>query len=78
MMKDLEEESAKKWHRNWTQTTKGRTMKEYFRDVAERLKMKPQLTQNFKTILSGHGKTREYLHSFNITEEPTHPRGKGD
>jgi hypothetical protein len=40
--------------------------------------MKPQLTQNFKTILSGHGKTREYLHSFNITEEPTHPRGKGD
>jgi hypothetical protein len=42
VMKDLEEESVKKWQRNWTQT-KGRTMKEYFPDVIERLKMKIQL-----------------------------------
>jgi len=48
-MKDLEEESVKKWQRKWTQTTKGRTTKEYFPDVSERLKVKLQLTQNFNT-----------------------------
>jgi len=46
--------------------------------VAEKLKMKLQLTQNFTAILSGHGKTRDYLHRFNIIEEPTCPCGKGN
>ena len=68
----------KKWQRNWTQTTKGRTTKEYFPDVAGSLKMKLQLTQNFTAIVSGHGKTRDYLHRFNIIEEPTCPCGKGN
>jgi len=77
-MKNLEEESVKKWQRKWTQTTKGRTKKEYFPDVAERLKMELQLTQNFTATVSGHGKTREYLHRFKITDEPTCPCGKGD
>jgi len=56
--KDLEEESVKKWQRKWSQT-KGRNRKEYFQDVAERLKMKLQLTQNVTAIVSGHGKTRD-------------------
>ena len=46
VMKGLEEESVKKWQRKWPQTTKGRNTKEYFPDVAERLKMK--LTNNTK------------------------------
>ena len=37
--------------------TKERITKEYFPDVAERLKMKLQLTQNFTAIVSGHGKS---------------------
>jgi len=78
VMKDLEEESVKKWQRKWTQTTKGRTTKEYFPDVSERLKMKLQRTQNFTTIVSGQGKTRDYLHGFKIIEEPTCPCGKED
>ena len=74
VMKDLEEESVKKW----MQTTKGRTTKEYFPDVSERLKMKLQLTQNFTAIVSGHGKTRDYIHRFKIIEELTCPCGKLD
>ena len=42
------------------------------------LKMKLQLTQNFTAIVSGNGKTREYLQRFNITEEPTCPCRKGN
>jgi len=78
VMKDLEEESVKKWQRKWTETTKGRTTTEYFPDVSERLKMKLQLTQNFTAIVSGHGKTRDKLHRFKIIEQPTCPCGKGD
>ena len=76
VMKDLEEEIVKKWQRKWTQTTKGRITKEYFPDVSERLKMKLQQTQNFTAIVSGHGKTRDYLHRFKIIEESTCPCGK--
>jgi hypothetical protein len=78
VIKDLEAESVKKWQRNWTLTTKGRETKEYFPDVTERLKMKIQLTQNLTAIISGHGKTRDYLHRFKIIEEPTCPCGKGN
>ena len=40
--------------------------------------MKLQLKQNFTAIVSGHGKTRDYLHRFKIMEEPMCPCGKGD
>jgi len=45
--------------------------------VSERLKIKLQLTQNFTAVVSGHGKTRDYLHRFKIIEEPTCSCGEG-
>jgi hypothetical protein len=78
VIKELEDESTKKWQRNWTQTLKGKTTKEYFPDVAERLKLKLQLTQNFTAPVSRHGKTRDYLYRLNIIDEPTCPCGEGD
>jgi hypothetical protein len=38
--REVEEKSVRKWQRNWTKITKGRTTKEYFPNVEERLKMK--------------------------------------
>ena len=77
-MKDLEEESVKKWQRNCKQTTKGRSTKEYFPDVAESLKMKLQQNQDFTATVSGHGKTRDYVHRFNMIEMRTCLCGKGN
>jgi hypothetical protein len=62
---------VKKWQRNWTQTTKGSITKEYFPNIEERLNMKLNLTQNFTAIVTGHGKTKSYLHRFKIIEDPT-------
>jgi len=76
--RELEEESIRKWQREWTQTTKGRTTEEFFPDVAERLKTKINLTQNLAAILAGHGKTRAYLQRFKIIENATCPCGKRD
>jgi hypothetical protein len=33
VLRQLEEGSARKWQRSWTQTTKGSTAKEYFPDI---------------------------------------------
>jgi hypothetical protein len=76
--RELEEESVKKWQRNWTQTAKGSETKEFFPNVEERLKIKINLTQNFTAILTGHGKTRAYLQRFKIIEEPTCPCGTAE
>ena len=45
----LEEGSAGKWQRSWTQTTKGSRTKEYFPDIEGRIKMKLKLTGNLTT-----------------------------
>jgi len=76
--RELEEESIRKWQREWTQTTKGRTTKDFFPDVAERLKMKINLTQNLTAIITGHGKTRAYFQRFKIIENATCRCGKRD
>ena len=40
--------------------------------------MKINLTQNFTTIVTGHGITRSYLHRFKIIETPTCSCGTRD
>ena len=78
MLSELVNKSVAKWQSEWTQSTKGRTTKEFFPDVTERLKMKINLTQNFTTMVKGHGKTNSYLHRFKIIEAPTCPCGTRD
>jgi len=75
---ELEEKSVVKWQRGWTQSTNGRTTKEFFPEVRERLKMKINIMQNVTTMVTGHGKTKAYLHRFKIIEAPTCPYGAGD
>jgi len=58
-------------------TNKGRTTKEYFPNVAERLQKK-NLTQNFTTLVTGHGNLKTYLHRFKIIEAPDCPCGNGN
>jgi hypothetical protein len=40
--------------------------------------MKINLTQNFTTMVTDHGKTKAYLHRFKIIEAPTCPCGTRD
>jgi len=65
--------SVEKWQREWDQITKGAITKEYFPVVTERLKMKINITQNFTTVVTGHGNIRSYLHWFKIIKTPICP-----
>jgi len=74
----LEVISVEKWQSEWDHTAKGKLTKDYLPRVAERLNMKKNLTQNFTTMVTGHGNIKTYLHRFKIIETPTCPYGNKD
>jgi hypothetical protein len=76
--RDLEETSMETCQREWETTNKGSTTKEYFPNVEEGLQRKINLTQNFTTLVTGHGNLKSYLHRFKIIEAPDCPCGKGN
>jgi hypothetical protein len=69
----LNELGVEKWQREWDQTTMGAITKIYLPAVAERLKMKINITHNFTTVVTGHGKIRSYQHRFKIIGTPICP-----
>ena len=73
MLSELSGISVEKWQREWDQTTKGKITREYFRVVADRLKMKINIAQNFTTVVTWHGNIRSYPHRFKTTETPICP-----
>ena len=64
------------WQREWETTNKGRITKDYFPKVAERLHAKIYPTQNFTTMVTGHGNIKTYLYRFKIIEAPNCSCGK--
>jgi hypothetical protein len=73
MLSELGGISVEKWQREWDQTTKGEITREYFPVVADRLKMKINITPKFTTMVTGHSNVRSYLHRFKIIETPICP-----
>ena len=50
----------------------------YFPTLQDRLKIKINLTLNLAAMLTGHGRTRTYLHRFKLLEDATCICGQGD
>jgi hypothetical protein len=73
VLSELGEISVEKWQRKWDQTPQGEITREYFPVVAERLKMKINITPNFTTMVIKHANVRSYLHRFKIIETPICP-----
>ena len=73
--RNLEDTSVDIWQREWDTINKGRITKDYFPKVAERLHARIHLTQNFTTMITGHGNIKVYLYRFKIIEAPNCPRG---
>ena len=71
----LENTSVETWQREWYTTTKGRITKDCFPKIVERLHTKIHLTQNFTTMVTGHGNIKSYLHRFKIIDAPNCPCG---
>jgi ribonuclease HI len=67
------QQSIEKWQTQWEQTTKGLITKQFFPNIKERVKRRIELTPNFTAIVTVHGKTKAYLHRFNIKDSPECP-----
>jgi hypothetical protein len=72
------EEARQKWQDEWTTCTKAATTKQYFPTVQDRLRIKINLTPNLAAMLTGHSRTREYLHCFKLRDDATCICGQGD
>lgn len=64
------EDSVREWQRRWDTTEKGAVTKSFFPNVKQRLSVKLNLSGKLTTLLTGHGKLREYFHRFKITDNP--------
>jgi ribonuclease HI len=74
----IQEETKLKWQRKWEECTKARITKEFFPRVHDRQKLKIDITPILTTMMTGHGKTRAYLHRFKILEHANCPCDNGD
>jgi primosomal protein N' len=74
---EIEEEAKQKWQK-MEDCTKAAITKQFFPNVHGRLKLKINITPIFTAMVTGHGKTRAYLHRFKIMEYATCPCNKGD
>jgi hypothetical protein len=78
LISKIVEETQLKWQKEWEECTKARTTKEFFLKVQDRQKLKIDVTPILTAMMTGHGKTRSYLHCFKIIEKADCPCGNGD
>ena len=78
LYRKLEEDTKLKWQKKWEESPKAAQTKQFFPNISDRLKSKIDLTSNFTAMVTGHGKTRAYLHWFKLLESATCPCNKGD
>jgi len=70
VISELSDLSVTKWQSEWDHTTKGAIMKAFFPIIADRLKMKINITPNFTTMVTGHDNIKSYLHKYQILDNP--------
>ena len=74
----LEEEATQKWQEEWEQCKKAAVTKQFFPTVRDRINLSLNVRPNFTAMVTGHGKTRAYIHRFKITDSATCPCNKED
>jgi len=75
---ELNEVVTQKWQTDWDNCTKAAITKEFFPHVRDRLKMNISINPNFTAMVTGHGRTRAYLHRFSLIDNATCPCNKED
>jgi hypothetical protein len=74
----LKKEGIAKWQRLWERTNKGAVCRLFLLSVEQRLQANLPISPAFTAIVSGHGKTKSYLHRLGIIDSQTCPCKGGD
>jgi len=78
LISKIEEETQLKWQNELEECAKAGITKEFFPTVHDRQKLKIDITPILTAMVTGHGKTRAYLHRFKILDNANCPCGNGD
>ena len=70
---DITKKGLEQWQQQWDTTAKGAECRSFFPIVEQRLKQKKPLTPEFTALVTGHGKTKSYLHRFKLTDDQRCP-----
>jgi hypothetical protein len=74
---EINKQVIKQWQSEWNSAEKGALCRSFFPVVEKRLKMELPITPEFTALITGHGKTRSYLHRFKLADNPTCPCNEG-
>jgi len=66
------------WQKEWEDCTKAEITKQFFPKIQDRQKLRIEINPIFTAMVTGHGKTRAYLHRFKLLENANCPCGDGD
>ena len=75
---ELMKEGIAKWQRLWGRTNKGALCRSFLPSVEQILQANLPISPAFTAMVSGHGKTKSYLHRFGIIDSQTCPCKGGD
>jgi hypothetical protein len=70
---EVSENSETKWQTEWDRTAKGATTGLYFPKVADRLKLKINVTPNLTMMVTGHGNIKSYLYKYKLIDSSMCP-----
>jgi hypothetical protein len=59
---EINRKGLKQWQRQRDSSEKGAVCRSFFPRLEQRLKMKMPITNKFTALVTGHGKTKAYLH----------------
>ena len=74
----IKEKTMQKWQKEWEECSKAEITKKFFPKIQDRQKLRIEIFPVFTAMVTGHGKTRAYLHRFKILENANCPCGEGD
>jgi hypothetical protein len=74
---EINMQGLKQWQSQWNSTEKAAVCRSFFPGLERSLKMKISITPEFTAIVTGHGKTKSYLHRFKLADNPTCPCNEG-
>jgi hypothetical protein len=66
------------WKKKWQNCAMAQITKQFHSSIEDRLKKKIKITQNVAAMITGHGKTRAYLHRIKLREKALCACQQGD
>jgi len=74
---EINRKGLEQWQLQWNNAAKGAVCRSFFPNLEQRLKAKIPITPEFTALVTGHGKTRSYLHRFKLADDPMCPCNEG-